>query len=86
MRDHLPEGAEWSGFAIGRMEMPMVAQVALLGGNLRVGLEDNLYLGKGRLASNGQLVTRAKEVIEAMGGRLASPQEARNRLGLKSKK
>jgi len=63
----------------------MVAQVALLGGNLRVGLEDNLYLGKGQLASNGQLVTRAKEVIEAMGGRLASPQEARDRLGLKTK-
>lgn len=86
MRDHLPEGAQWSGFAIGRMEMPMVAQVALLGGNLRVGLEDNLYLGKGQLASNAQLVTRAKEVIEAMGGRLASPQEARDRLGLKSKR
>jgi uncharacterized protein (DUF849 family) len=86
MRNHLPEGAQWSGFAIGRMEMPMVAQVAVLGGNLRVGLEDNLYLGKGQLASNGQLVTRAKEVIEAMGGRLASPQEARDRLGLKSKK
>ena len=46
----------------------------------------NLYLGKGKLASNGQLVTRAKEVIEAMGGRLANPQEARDRLGLKSKK
>ena len=86
LRDHLPEGAQWSGFAIGRMEMPMVAQVALLGGNLRVGLEDNLYLGKGQLASNGQLVTRAKEVIESMGGRLASAQEARDRLGLKGKK
>ena len=85
MRDHLPEGAQWSGFAPGRMEMPMVAQVAMLGGNLRVGLEDNLYLGRGQLASNGQLVTRAKEVIESMGGRLASPQEARDRLGLKKK-
>ena len=85
LRDHLPEGAHWSGFAIGRMEMPFVAQVALLGGNLRVGLEDNLYLGKGNLASNGQLVARAKEIIEAMGGRLASPQEARDRLGLVSR-
>lgn len=82
MRDHLPDGAHWSGFAPGRMEMPFVAQVALLGGNLRVGLEDNLYLGKGRLASNGELVTRAKEIIESLGGRLASPQEARDRLGL----
>lgn len=80
MRDHLPEGSLWSGFAIGRMEMPMVAQAMLLGGNLRVGLEDNLYLSKGVLASNADLVRRAKEIVENLGGRLASVAEVRDRL------
>lgn len=81
--ENLPAGSNWSGFAIGRMEMPMVAQAMLLGGNLRVGLEDNLYLDRGVLASNADLVTRAKEIVERLGGRLASPNEARDRLGLK---
>ena len=80
MLEHLPEGSHWSGFAIGRMEMPMVAQAMLLGGNLRVGLEDNLYLSRGVLASNADLVRRAKEVVESLGGRLASTAEARDRL------
>jgi len=80
--DHLPDGSHWSGFAIGRMEMPMVAQAMLLGGNLRVGLEDNLFLGRGVLASNADLVRRAKEIVENLGGRLASVSEARDRLGL----
>jgi uncharacterized protein (DUF849 family) len=78
--DHLPEGSNWSGFAIGRMEMPTVAQAMLLGGNLRVGLEDNLFLDRGVLASNASLVTRAKEIVERLGGRLASAEEARDRL------
>jgi uncharacterized protein (DUF849 family) len=82
MFDQLPDGSHWSGFAIGRMEMPMVAQAMLLGGNLRVGLEDNLYLSRGVLASNADLVRRAKEVVESLGGRLASPAEARDRLAL----
>ena len=82
MRDHLPEGSLWSGFAISRMEMPIVAQAMLLGGNLRVGLEDNLFLERGVLASNADLVNRAKEIVTLMGGRLASPAEARDRLGL----
>ena len=71
MLEQLPEGSHWSGFAIGRMEMPMVAQAMLFGGHLRVGLEDNLYLSRGVLASNADLVRRAKEVVESPGGRLA---------------
>lgn len=78
--DHLPDGSVWSGFAIGRMEMPMVAQAMMLGGNLRVGLEDNLYLDRGVLASNADLVQRAKEIVERIGGRVASPQAVRDRL------
>jgi uncharacterized protein (DUF849 family) len=80
MRDHLPPGSHWSGFSIGRMEMPFVAQSMILGGNLRVGLEDNLYLDRGVLASNADLVGRAKLIVEALGGRLASAEEARDRL------
>ena len=76
-------GANWAGFGIGRMEMPMVAQAVLLGGHVRVGLEDNLYLDKGVLASNADLVTRAKEIIERLGAKVASPGEAREILGLR---
>ena len=83
MRDALPAGAEWAGFGISRMEMPMVAQAVLLGGNARVGLEDNLYLERGVLATNGQLVQRAVEIIERLGARVLTPQEARDKLGLK---
>jgi len=83
MRDALPDGANWAGFGISRMEMPMVAQAVILGGNARVGLEDNLYLDKGVLATNGQLVGRAVEIIERLGARVLSPQEAREKLGLK---
>jgi uncharacterized protein (DUF849 family) len=83
MRDALPDGALWAGFGISRMEMPMVAQAVILGGNVRVGLEDNLYLDKGVLASNGQLVERAVEIVERLGARVLSPQEAREKLALK---
>ncbi len=83
MRDALPDGALWAGFGISRMEMPMVAQAVILGGNARVGLEDNLYLDKGVLASNGQLVERAVEIVERLGARVLTPQEARAKLGLK---
>jgi len=83
MRTALPPGANWAGFAIGRMEMPMVAQAVLLGGHVRVGLEDNLYLDKGVLASNADLVTRAREIIERLGARVASTGEAREILDLK---
>jgi uncharacterized protein (DUF849 family) len=83
MRNALPANALWAGFGIGRMEMPMVAQAVLLGGNCRVGLEDNLYLDRGVLATNAQLVQRAAEIIERLGARVAGPDEAREQLGLK---
>ncbi len=62
--------------------MPMVAQSVIMGGNARVGLEDNLYLDKDVLATNAQLVFRAKEIIERLGARLATPAEARKKLDL----
>ena len=85
MRDLLPPGAMWAGFGISRMQMPMVAQAILLGGNVRVGLEDNLYLDKGVFASNGQLVERAAEIIVRLGARTLSPAEARAKLKLKKR-
>ena len=84
MVNELPEGCNWTGFAIGAMEMPMVAQSLLLGGNVRVGLEDNLYLEKGVLASNAQLVDRARTIIEGMGATAQTPAEARETMGLKT--
>ena len=82
LRNMLPENSIWAGFGISRMQMPMVAQAMILGGNVRVGLEDNLYLKKGVLASNGQLVERAVEIIERLGGSIVSPQQTREKLGL----
>ena len=61
----------------------MLAAAVALGGNVRVGLEDNIYLERGVLATNAQLVTRAREIIERMGGRVVTPQEARNKLKLR---
>ena len=84
MVDELPEGCNWTGFAISAMEMPIVAQSMLLGGNVRVGLEDNLYLEKGVLATNAQLVERARKIIESLGATVQSPAEARESLGLKA--
>lgn len=82
MRDLLPPQASWTALGIGRSQMPVVAQAVLLGGNVRVGLEDNLYLRKGEFATNGQLVERAKNLIEAVGHDVATPKEARALLGL----
>jgi uncharacterized protein (DUF849 family) len=82
MLAHLPEDSVWSGFAVGRMEMPIVAQSVVLGGNVRVGLEDNLYLDRGQFATNEQLVGRAREIIERLGARVIGPGEVRERLGL----
>ncbi|CAM5630657.1 3-keto-5-aminohexanoate cleavage protein [Streptomyces fimicarius] len=79
----LPQGAQWASFALGRMQMPWVAQSILLGGHVRVGLEDNLYLGKGVKATNGQLVERAVRITESLGSRVATPDEAREKLGLR---
>jgi len=78
----LPPGALWSAFGIARMQMPMVAQSVLLGGHVRVGLEDNLYLSHGVFATNGQLVARARRIIEDLGHSVATPDEAREILQL----
>jgi uncharacterized protein (DUF849 family) len=83
MVDMVPAGANWAGFGISRMQMPMVAQAVLLGGHVRVGLEDNLYLDRGVLATNGALVERARKIIEMMGARAVTPAEARKKLGLR---
>ena len=80
----LPTNCVWTSFAIGRMQMPWVAQSILLGGHVRVGLEDNLYLSRGVYASNAQLVEKARGIVEAMGARILSPNEARERLKLRS--
>jgi uncharacterized protein (DUF849 family) len=82
MVDQLPEGANWAGFGVGAMEMPMVAQAVLLGGNVRVGLEDNLFLERGVHASNAQLVERACNIVSLMGANIQSAAEARQSLGL----
>jgi uncharacterized protein (DUF849 family) len=83
MRSMLPDGAQWTALGIGRMQMPVAAQAVLLGGHVRVGLEDNLYLDKGVFASNGQLVERAVGIIERLGARTLTPAETRDRLKLK---
>jgi uncharacterized protein (DUF849 family) len=62
--------------------MPMAAQAVLLGGNVRVGLEDNLWLDKGVLATNGQLVERAGEILSRLGARVLTPAEGRKKMGL----
>ncbi|MEH3021883.1 MAG: 3-keto-5-aminohexanoate cleavage protein [Pseudomonas oryzihabitans] len=82
MVDNLPPGACWAGFGIGRMQMPMAAQAMLLGGNVRVGLEDNLWLDRGVHATNGSLVERVIQIIERLGGRALSPAEGRDRMQL----
>jgi uncharacterized protein (DUF849 family) len=82
-RSLLPPDAQWAAMGTGRMEFPIVAQACLLGGHVRVGLEDNLYLEKGVLApSNAALVERAVTIVELLGGSLASPAEARAILGV----
>jgi uncharacterized protein (DUF849 family) len=83
-RSLLPPGAIWSAFGIGRAEFPMLAQTWLLGGHVRVGLEDNIYLSKGVLAKgNAELVAKARRILEDLGASLASPDEARAIIGLK---
>ena len=78
----LPPHCVWSSFAISRLQLPWVAQSVLAGGNVRVGLEDNLYLGKGQLATNGMLVERAATLLEGMNVRLMTPAEVRKTLKL----
>lgn len=83
LKSMLPAGANWAAFGISKSQMPMVAQAMLLGGNCRVGLEDSLYLSRGVLATNGQLVAKAKRIVEELGGQVLSPQAARDKFGLR---
>ena len=85
MREMLPANTVWASFGISRWQMPMVAKSVLLGGHVRVGLEDNLYLSRGVFASNGELVTKAIGIVESLGARVLSPEEGRAKLGLASK-
>ncbi|SFA70416.1 Uncharacterized conserved protein, DUF849 family [Poseidonocella pacifica] len=79
----LPQGSTWTGFGIGRMAFPMLVQSWLLGGHVRIGMEDTSYIAKGKLtAGNGELTERACDLIVKLGARPASPDEARALLGL----
>ena len=82
MVNNVPDTWTFSGFGLGRNQMAYVAASVLAGGNVRVGLEDNLWLGKGVLATNEQLVSRARTIIESMGARVIGPDEVRAKLGL----
>jgi uncharacterized protein (DUF849 family) len=81
----LPPGAIFSTFSIGRMQLAYVAMAVLAGGNVRVGLEDNLYLSRGKLATNGQLVERAVGILEHMNVKVLGPDEVRTRLRLRQR-
>jgi len=85
MVHQLPPGAVFSGFSIGRNQLPYVAMMAIAGGNVRVGLEDNLYLGRGEFATNGQLVERAKTILTGMGARILGPAQVREKLKLQKR-
>lgn len=80
--NNVPQDWDWSAFSIGRNEMPYVAAAVLAGGNVRVGLEDNIWLDKGVLATNEALVSRAVTIIEAMGSTIMTPAQVREQLGL----
>ncbi|MCD2185582.1 3-keto-5-aminohexanoate cleavage protein [Actinomycetospora soli] len=82
MVNQLPADAEFTSFALGRDQLPWVAQSVLLGGHARVGLEDNLYLSRGVKATNAQLVEQAVTIIESLGSAVATPDEAREIFGL----
>ena len=81
----LPAGAVYSAFAIGRLQLPYVALAPHVGANVRVGLEDNLYLSRGRLATNAELVERAVALLEAMNVRVLGPDEVREKLSLRTR-
>ncbi|MGO9882460.1 MAG: 3-keto-5-aminohexanoate cleavage protein [Solirubrobacteraceae bacterium] len=83
--NQLPAGTVFSAFSIGRMQLPYVAMAVLAGGNVRVGLEDNLYAGPGEKATNAQLVERATTILEAMNVRVLTADEVRERLRLRGR-
>jgi len=82
MVNNVPSDWQWSAFSLGRNEMPYVAASVLAGGNVRVGLEDNLFLERGVLATNAQLVEKAVNIVENLGARVIGPDEVRQKLGL----
>ena len=82
MVNNVPDSWTWSAFALGRHQMSFVAAAVLGGGNVRVGLEDNLFLSKGVLATNAQLVEKSVTIIENLGARVIGPDEVRAKLGL----
>ena len=84
LKNLLPKDALWSAFGIGPSQFPMVAQAAILDGNIRVGLEDNLYLEKGKLATNADLVDKAVNIIQLLGKDPMSTEQARSYLQLKN--
>jgi uncharacterized protein (DUF849 family) len=81
----LPQGTVFSAFAIGRLQLPFAALAPLVGANVRVGLEDNLYLSRGRLATNAELVERAVGLLEGIGVRVMKPDEVREKLSLRAR-
>lgn len=84
--DSLPDNAAWSGFGVGRNAYAMLAQAYLLGGHVRIGLEDTVHIARGELAkSNVELVTKARWIVEKLGGEIAGAQEARALMGLSKK-
>ncbi len=84
-KSRLPAGTAWTGFGVGRRAFPMLAQAFVLGGHVRIGMEDTVYAERGRKASsNGELVDKARWIVTRLGGKLASPDEARKLLGLTS--
>jgi uncharacterized protein (DUF849 family) len=79
----LPVGSRWAAFGVGRAEFPIVGEAFLMGGHVRVGMEDNLYIARGqKTPNNAALVERAAAIIRSLGGTVASPDEARSLLGL----
>ena len=81
--NNVPKGSIWSAFSIGRYQMPYVAMAVLGGGNVRVGLEDNIWLEKGRLAKNYELVEKAVNIIEGLGSNIMSADDVRKKLNIK---
>jgi uncharacterized protein (DUF849 family) len=84
VKSQLPGNMQWTGFGVGRMAFPMLVQSWLLGGHIRIGMEDTVYVGKGQLTTgNGELVEKARWLIEKLGGQLATSEQARDILDLK---
>ncbi len=82
-KNQIPRGAKWTGFGVSKHSFPMAAQAVLLGGNIRVGFEDTIYLRRGMKANNNaELVTWGRELIEKLGNDVATPGETREMLGL----